>query len=473
MERLGEALARLRIDRVRWADAADPAPDPEPRCSICRDLGFVRHDVPLDHPDFGRAFPCTCRTVEVTDRLRRRSNLGPLANRTFASFDPNGRPDAHFPMTDAARQRLRAALEHSRVYAEEPQGWLVLGGPSGCGKTHLAAAIANRQLELGHDVFFAVVPDLLDHLRATYAPSSDVTYDELFEAVRDARLLILDDLGTQTSSPWAREKLFQLFNHRFNAELPTVITTNQRLSDLDERLRARLEDRRQVMWHDVRTRDNPFTEALLGDWQPGLADERFETFDWSPDETLRDAYNKALEFAGQPAGWLVLTGDVGCGKTHLAAAIKNERDDRGEPTLFVTAPGLLDYLRATYAPSSDVTYDRGFDVVRNAPVLILDDYGAHSSTPWAEEKLFQLLNHRFNGRLPTVITTNLTLDRKALGPGQLQGLRIFSRLLDRELCKVVELKAPPYRRPSLAPRPRLQPEPRADRARGGGAPKRT
>jgi DNA replication protein DnaC len=465
MERLGEALSRMRLRDVRLADHGDVAPDPEPLCSICRDLGFVRHDVPLEHPDFGRAFPCVCRTDEVLDRLRRRSNLGPLATRTFATFHPNGRPDAREPMTDAARQRLRAALEHSRVYAEEPQGWLVLGGPSGCGKTHLAAAIANRQLELGHNAFFAVVPDLLDHLRATYVPSSDVTYDELFESVRDTRLLILDDLGTQTSSPWAQEKLFQLFNHRFNAELPTVITTNQRLSDLDERLRARLEDRRQVMWHDVRTRDSPFTEALSSDWQSGLTDQRFETFHWDRHESLRDAYNKALEFASRPSGWLVLTGDVGCGKTHLAAAIKNERDEHGEPTLFVTAPGLLDYLRATYAPSSDVTYDRGFDRVRNAPVLILDDYGAHSSTPWAEEKLFQLLNHRFNGRLPTVITTNLPLDREPLGPGQHQGRRIFSRLLDRDLCRVVALDAPPYERPSLARRRTSAPN--------GGAQKRS
>jgi DNA replication protein DnaC len=121
----------------------------------------------------------------------------------------------------------------------------------------------------------------------------------------------------------------------------------------------------------------------------------------------------------------------------------------------MTVPDLLDYLRATYAPSSEVTYDRGFEAIRNAPVLILDDYGAHSSTPWAEEKLFQLLNYRFNARLPTVITTNQPLDRPAVASGApSQELRILSRLLDPDLCRVCPILAPPYKRPALAPKSR-------------------
>ena len=88
-------------------------------------------------------------------------------------------------------------------------------------------------------------------------------------------------------------------------------------------------------------------------------------------------------------------------------------------------------------------------------MLILDDYGAHSSTPWAEEKLFQLLNYRFNARVPTVITTNLPLDRAVVAsgtPGHL--LRILSRLLDPDLCTVCRIDAPPYKRPQLGPRTR-------------------
>jgi DNA replication protein DnaC len=57
-------------------------------------------------------------------------------------------------------------------------------------------------------------------------------------------LLILDDLGTQSATPWAREKLYQLFNYRYNAELPTVITTSQFGDVIDPRIFSRMQDQR-------------------------------------------------------------------------------------------------------------------------------------------------------------------------------------------------------------------------------------
>jgi DNA replication protein DnaC len=342
---------------------------------------------------------------------------------------------------------LDEAYQTCLDYAGAPLGWLVLSGPSGTGKTHLAAAIANRQIELGHEVFFAVVPDLLDHLRATFGPGSDVTYDELFEAVRNAPLLVLDDLGTQSETSWAQEKMFQVLNHRFNAELPTVITTNHAIAELDERLRARLGDREQARVISIGERDTSLDELLRSDWTEGLRHQTFETFQSRQNPSLQAAAEAAAAFAEQPRGWLVLVGDVGRGKTHLAAAIKNHLDDSA---VFITVPRLLDHLRATYAPTSLVTYDRAFDRFLNAEVLILDDYGTHSSKPWAEEKLFQLINHRFNARLPTVITTNIPVhDPRKLTPVSQQEERVFSRLLDPDLATVVHIDAPHFRRPEL------------------------
>ena len=98
-------------------------------------------------------------------------------------------------------------------------------------------------------------------------------------------------------------------------------------------------------------------------------------------------------------------------------------------------PDLLDYLRSAYAPDSKVSYDKVFDAVRPAPLLVLDDLGAHSTTPWAQEKLFQLLNLRYNAALPTVITSNLALEE--------QDPRIQSRMLDRA-CATSGVGVPPY-----------------------------
>ena len=91
---------------------------------------------------------------------------------------------------------------------------------------------------------YLTTPDLLDRIRASFNPESDMHYDEFFEQVRNAPLLVLDDLGVQSGTPWAREKLDQLLTSRFNNELPTVIVTNTPLEQLDDRLRTRLTDSR-------------------------------------------------------------------------------------------------------------------------------------------------------------------------------------------------------------------------------------
>ncbi|MBC7257574.1 MAG: ATP-binding protein, partial [Chloroflexi bacterium] len=119
---------------------------------------------------------------------------------------------------------LRRALQAAQAYAEQPKNWLLLRGPYGVGKTHLAAAIANKIARSGRTVKFVVVSDLLDHLRATFQPGSSVSYDQRFNEVRQAMCLVLDDLGVQNTTPWAREKLFQILNYRYVAGLPTIFT---------------------------------------------------------------------------------------------------------------------------------------------------------------------------------------------------------------------------------------------------------
>jgi DNA replication protein DnaC len=203
-------------------------------CPLCHGAGYVRLDVPVGDPAFGQAIRCQCKEQQLKERdrlnLRNVSNLDPFHDKTFEAFD-------------ASLPGLREAYDIAHHYAEDPLGWLVLRGGYGCGKTHLAAAIAHVAQQRDVAVIFAIVPDLLDHLRATFAPSSDMPYDALFDKVRESELLVLDDFGAENSTAWATEKLFQLINYRYNYRMPTVITTNHRLlAHMDERIRSRLSD---------------------------------------------------------------------------------------------------------------------------------------------------------------------------------------------------------------------------------------
>lgn len=227
-------------------------------CPICQGAQWVRHNVPFADPMFGRATPCECLQAERARTnirsLEHLSALDAFRNRTFENFDPKilGVVDAYQVVRD---------------YARDPYGWLVLRGDVGCGKTHLAAAIANHAVKQLIPVLFAVVPDLLDHLRATYAPTSPVQYDEMFEGVRSTQLLVLDDLGTESATPWAQEKLYQLVNYRYNYQMPTVFTTNRRVDSLDERIRSRLGDQALCKIVEITARD--FRELKAGQRRPG------------------------------------------------------------------------------------------------------------------------------------------------------------------------------------------------------------
>ena len=154
-------------------------------------------------------------------------------------------------------------------------------------------------------------------------------------------------------------------------------------------------------------------------------------------QNLQQAFDLAKEFARSPEGWLIFQGANGCGKTHLAAAITNYRLEQGEPALFIVVPDLLDHLRSTFSPESKISYDEFFERIKQCPLLILDDYGEQSTTDWAQEKLYQLINHRYNALLPMVVTTCLSLDEIET--------RVSSRMVDPKLSTVFNITAPDYR----------------------------
>lgn len=418
----------------------------DPNCPHCQGLGYVRADLPLGHPDFGKLQICVCRKDEVALHSRRRlyaiSRLDELKDLTFANFEPRGRVGLPARQADS----LEAAFNQAQQFARTMEGWLLFEGGYGSGKTHLAAAIANFAVSVGLPAIFITVPDLLDELRFSYR--SEEGFEERFEEIRQAPLLILDDFGTQNATEWAQEKLFQILNHRYINKLPLVVTTNLSLDQIEGRIRSRLSDPElvtvlRILAPDYRRPAEDSSQNELSALHL-LRDRNFANFEPRESEalpkaetgSLKKAFDAARKFADKPKGWLLFTGSHGSGKTHLAAAIANYAQDLGKIPLFVMVPDLLDHLRATFNPSSPVSYDRRFEDVRNSELLVLDDLGTQSATPWAREKLYQLFTRRYNAQLPTVITTADTLEN--MDP------RIRSRMLDTRLCTIYALTAPAY-----------------------------
>ena len=456
MESLGDILRRITAQDTLKTINGDKAglrsiipEEPEGEtCPVCNGAGWVSKRVPVGHPDFGEAFTCRCQQPRDpssrSEALQRYSNLGPLRRSTLESIRPGG------PLPDATGQQMfRAALAAATDFADNPAGWLVFTGPSGSGKTWLAAAAANRCIELGFPTYFIVAADLLDHLRATYAPDNPMSYDELFEQVRNVPALVLDDLTAQATTPWAQEKLFQILNHRFNAELPTIITVRGPLERLDEGLRTRMESyggfSRVFRLGEHNTRLARRVGDIPGDMRQRMTLDAFDVWgnpntDRAGRETLQRAKQAAVDFAANPAGWLLLTGPRGCGKTHLAVAVAGESSRQGRPVFYAFVPSLLDHLRSTFSPDSPIGYDELFEQIKTAPLLVLDDLGTESSTPWAEEKLYQIVVYRYDVRLPTVITSVFSVE-------ELEGMkpRIGSRLMDGAMVDWHPISAPNYR----------------------------
>ncbi len=108
------------------------------------------------------------------------SSLGLLHDHTFGTFSLRNSEN----LDKEEHKKLEGAFKAAQKYAEKPKGWMVLQGGFASGKTHLAAAIANYRSGEGIPPLFIMVPDLMDHLRATFSPDSKISYDRRFDEIK-------------------------------------------------------------------------------------------------------------------------------------------------------------------------------------------------------------------------------------------------------------------------------------------------
>ncbi len=158
---------------------------------------------------------------------------------------------------------------------------------------------------------------------------------------------------------------------------------------------------------------------------------------WQP-QAHKVAVDYAWTWPKMQGESLFLVGPVGTGKSHLARAILVAMIQRHVMSgLAVTVPNLMDDLRP--GASEDQRAEQ-MELLKTVPLLVLDDLGAQRTTEWVTERLFVIINARYDEMLPTIITSNVYLEDLRRIPG-------WDRLVDRivEMARAVKMQPGNYR----------------------------
>jgi DNA replication protein DnaC len=155
------------------------------------------------------------------------------------------------------------------------------------------------------------------------------------------------------------------------------------------------------------------------------------------------------EFPTAEKPGLLLVGETGTGKTHLAVAALKALLEKGHEGVFFDYQNLLDRIRSGYDRTSGASDKEAYRSALDADILLLDDLGSHRVTDWVEDIVTSMITYRCNHRKPLIATTNVSDDnvmeykdaggvvvsRKTLA--EVIGTRARSRL--HEMCRVVKM----------------------------------
>jgi DNA replication protein DnaC len=177
-----------------------------------------------------------------------------------------------------------------------------------------------------------------------------------------------------------------------------------------------------------RRMDGLFRQSRLGE---RFRNCTFENYTRIPE--TEDIYKNLLDytdnFERNRKRSILLMSHPGTGKTYLASCIVNRLVAKGTAAVFVVVPDLLNQIRATYGRDNRETEERIMYGLCEADLLVLDDLGAErhkDGDDWGTEKLYSIINSRYNNMMATVFTTNCTM--KELNDKL--GDRTFSRICE-------------------------------------------
>lgn len=164
-------------------------------------------------------------------KYKKQANLSKrFSKRTFETFNIE---------TEMQKNAYNKAFEYANnidKYIENGTNIIFIGkGSVGTGKTHLACAIANHILERGIPVKVINIVSLVDELKE-FTPA-------VKKELKTVKVLLIDDLGKENGTVWLCSEIYGIINARYENELPTIITTEGSLSDLENNYKVEINDK--------------------------------------------------------------------------------------------------------------------------------------------------------------------------------------------------------------------------------------
>ncbi|WP_353894408.1 ATP-binding protein [Proteinivorax hydrogeniformans] len=222
--------------------------EPNWKCAKCQDTGKVYKKNQVE--------PCAC-TKENFNALKQKSaGLPPkLVNATFKNADFSLYQDEDRVQALKVYRQVKDYLDTLTESIKEKGAFsdgLYIYGKTGVGKTFLLGCAANYLLQRQVAVKYLVYADLLDRIRQTYSQESGETESQILRKIITVPVLLIDDLGMEKNTEFSQKYLGQIIDSRYRNLLPTIITSNFTLLELEERTRNDMYGER-VIWRCVET----------------------------------------------------------------------------------------------------------------------------------------------------------------------------------------------------------------------------
>jgi len=203
-------------------------------CPICGGIGFIRYNVPLGDPKFGKIFPCP--SIDITLLVGSQSGLD----------------NSEFGLRWEHILEVKEVLPAKRAVqslVEKGYGWLYLWGDYGTAKTQLLKVATVQTLLSRKQAVYARMTDILDYLRASFDEESpNQTALNRLEWYSELDGLMIDELDRLNETPWASEKRFSLIDKRYELAIRkkgfTIFASNKPPSAYEGYISDRLSDGR-------------------------------------------------------------------------------------------------------------------------------------------------------------------------------------------------------------------------------------